>query len=182
MNLAEYASYLASRTFLQLCDIRFNVEYRSNAEFMGSHGPTTNVPFFKVDNFMGSEYKQLVKTVEDRGIILSEHLLDSDKQDDMKALLALVHDVFTNVELFICFCDEEVFERVTKPRIAMAYPYLLGKIECFRKKRQVMKILEVNSYKDISEVQVLQKVDNLCNILEKKLEQNSFLYGDKWVE
>lgn len=178
MNLAQYSSYLASRTFLQMCKLPFRVEYRSNAEYMGSHGLTTNLPFFKVDNFLGSEFKPLVKTVEDRGVILSQHLRE-DQQDDMRSLLALSHDVFTNAELFISFMDDAVFEQVTKPRIEIAYPYILGKIECFRKRRQVLKILEVNRFKDIPVRDVLEKVDNLCDILKKKLGDHLYLCGEQ---
>lgn len=181
MTLDQYSSYLASRTYLQCCNIPFKVEYRSNAEFMGSHGSTTNLPFFKVDNFLGSEFKHLVKTVEDREVILSNHL-NSDQQDDMRAFLTLVHDVFTHAELWIGFMDEEVFEKVTKPRISVAYPYLLAKVECWRKRRQVMKILELNSFKDIKVGQVLQKVDQCCDILEKKLEDKDYLCGSKPTE
>lgn len=178
MNLAQYSSYLASRTFLKMCKIPFKVEYRSNAEYMGSHGLTTNLPFFKVDNFLGSEFKPLVKTVEDRDVIISRNLRE-DQQDDMRALLALVHDVFTNAELYISFMDDAVFEKVTKPRIAIAYPYILGMVECFRKRRQVLKILEVNTFKDLPEQDVLDKIDICCDMLEKKLDGQLYLYGEK---
>lgn len=175
MHLAEYSSYLASRAFLQMCTIPFNVEYRSNAEFMGSHGQTTNLPFFKVDNFLGSEFKPLVKIVEDRGTSLSQHLTD-EQQDDMRSYLTLTHDVLTNAELFISFMDEVVFEKVTKPRISVAYPALLGKVQCFWKRRQVKKLLELNSFTDLKIV--LQKVDQICDLLEKKLQEDLYLYGD----
>lgn len=178
MNLAQYSSYLASRAYLQMCKLPFRVEYRSNAEYMGSHGLTTNLPFFKVDNFLGSEFKPLVKTVEARDVILSQHLRE-DQQHDMRAFLALIHDVFTNAELYILFMDDQVFEQVTKTRIEIAYPYILGKIECYRKRRQMLKILEVNSFKDMPAEDVLEKVDNLCDILEKKLESNLYLCGEK---
>lgn len=161
-----------------MCDLPFSVEHRSNAEFMGSHGLTTNVPFFRVDNFLGSEFKHLVKTVEDRDVVLGNNLT-SDQQDDMRAFLALVHDVFTHAELYITFVDDKVYEAVTKPRIATAYPFLLGMVQSFRKRRQVLKILELNSFKNLSEVQVLQKVDQCCDILENKLMGQPFLCGDK---
>ena len=180
MNLAENASYLASRTFLQMCEIPFTVEFRSNAEFMGSHGMslTTNLPFFKVDNFLGSEYKHLIKTVEDREVVLSS-FLNENEQEDMRSFLTLVHDIFTCAELYISFKCDDVFETVTKPRIAMAYPYLLGKVQCFRKRRQVMNILKFNSFLDLTGAQVMQKVDQCCSILEGKLQDHQFLYGDK---
>lgn len=162
-----------------MCGIPFDVEYRSNAEFMGSHGQTTNLPFFKVDNFLGSEFKPLVKTVEDREINLASHL-SPEQHDDMRAYLSLVHDVFTNAELFMTFRNDEVYENVTKPRISVAYPYILGKVACFRKRRQVLKILELNSFTDLD--QVFDKVEQCCEILKVKLEENKFVCGDKPTE
>lgn len=178
MNLAEYSSYLASRAFLQMCKIPFTVEYRSNAEFMGSHGLTTNLPFFKLDNFLGSEFKHLVKTVEDREVILSDFLNDY-QQDDMRAFMTLIHDVFTNAELFLSFADDNVFEQVTKPRISTAYPYLLGVAQSYLKRRKVMKILALNSYKDMPLEQVMQKVDQCCKMMEEKLQDSPYVFGDK---
>lgn len=161
-----------------MCAIPFTVEYRSNAEFMGSHGLTTNLPFFKLDNFLGSEFKHLVKTVEERDKILSDFLQDY-QQDDMRSFLTLVHDVFTNAELYIAFADENVFENVTKPRISAAYPPLLGMVQCYLKRRKVMKILSLNSYKDLTQQEVLSKVTHCCQIMEEKLQDNLYLFGDK---
>lgn len=164
-----------------MCHLPFNVEHRANAEFLGSHGLTTNLPFFKVDNFLGSEFKHLVKTVEDRDVVLADHL-SSDQQDDMRSYLALIHDIFTNAELYFTFVDTQVYETVTKDRISTAYPYLLGIVQNFRKRRQVKKILELNSFKDMTEAQVLQKVNQCCDILDKKVQDQPYIYGDKPTE
>lgn len=163
-----------------MCKIPFNVEFRRNAEFMSPHGSFTNVPLFKVDSFLGSDFKQMVKTLENREIILSDHLSAGD-QEDMHTYLSLVHDIFTCAELYVTFMNDEVYETITKPRISAAYPYLLGRIQSFRKRKQVLKLLEVNSYKNLSMSQVLDKVDQCCSILQQKLANKPYLYGDKWV-
>lgn len=77
------------------------------------------------------------------------------------------------------YIDEDVYEEVTKPRIASAYNPLLGVIQNWRKKRHSLKQLAAMEWKDFTMDEVIDKVSGLCANLDGKLQDQPFMFGKK---
>uniref|UniRef100_A0A6B2EB33 Putative mitochondrial outer membrane protein n=1 Tax=Phlebotomus kandelakii TaxID=1109342 RepID=A0A6B2EB33_9DIPT len=179
--LPENSSCLAVKTYLRMCDLPFDVKFTTNAEYMSSGGRTTKLPFLRVGAFFASEFEPIVNLVENKGISLTENLTEDDKSN-ARALLSLVDNIFTYAELYVSYLDEDVFEEVTKPRTASAYNYLLGVIQCWRKRRHALKQLEAMEWKDFTMDDVIEKVSKCCYTLDNKLGEKPFIFGDNPIE
>lgn len=160
-----------------MCKVQYSVICCPQAEFMSPNGSLTNVPFYSVDKFFGSELRPLIKIIEERGVTLTEEL-SAEQKMDMRTHLTLVEDVFTSAEQYVSFVDKDVYNQVTYERIASVYPKLLGIIQNYRKKRSVMKQLDLVKYSSMQPDEVMDKVDHCCSILEARLENQTYMCGE----
>ncbi|RWS31482.1 Metaxin-2-like protein [Leptotrombidium deliense] len=193
--LPESANCRSVQAFLKMCNLRFNVEMRANAEQMS---PTGQVPFMKCGSFVVAEMEPIAQFVSSKGLNnLSQHLEVADK-GDMTAYMMLVNTVLYNAELFVCWCHEETlrevrfgllisaicygFGNVTYPRYAYAYPWPLNYILCWKKRRAVLKKLSSVGWDTKNVDEVLGEVESCCQALSDRLENRNYFFGDSPTE
>lgn len=110
MVLPDYANCLTVKTYLKMCNLKFEVEERENAEFMS---PTLNVPFIKVDNVIVSELDGIINFLNNRNIKLTDRL-DKEQKINLKAYMSLIPNVIHLCELFVSWVDKETYEVITR--------------------------------------------------------------------
>nr|XP_012139830.1 PREDICTED: metaxin-2-like isoform X5 [Megachile rotundata] len=172
--LPDSANCLAVQAFLRMCKIDFQLETRSNAEYMS---PSGRVPFIKCGAFIISEFDNIVSFIGNKGISLSEHLSATCKAD-MRAYMSLVDNVFFNAELYICWVDEATLNEVTKPRHGSVYPWPLNHFLNWQKRKEVIKKLNVLGWYNKTIEEVCSDVNNCCTILSERLEGNDYFSGE----
>ncbi|XP_003702853.1 metaxin-2 isoform X2 [Megachile rotundata] len=173
--LPDSANCLAVQAFLRMCKIDFQLETRSNAEYMS---PSGRVPFIKCGAFIISEFDNIVSFIGNKGISLSEHLSATCKAD-MRAYMSLVDNVFFNAELYICWVDEATLNEVTKPRHGSVYPWPLNHFLNWQKRKEVIKKLNVLGWYNKTIEEVCSDVNNCCTILSERLEGNDYFSGEE---
>ncbi|KAF5297562.1 hypothetical protein FQR65_LT09993 [Abscondita terminalis] len=171
--LPDNANCLAVQAFLRMCKLDFEVVSKPNAEFMS---PSGKVPFIKCGAFVISELEPIIQFVNTKGITLTSSL-ESDQKSDMRAYMSLVHNVLENAELYICWCDKETYNEVTKPRNGSVYPWPLNHIQTWSKKSAVVKRLKMMGWFNKNIEQVYQEVENCCQALADRLEDKEFFFG-----
>ncbi|XP_076638445.1 metaxin-2 isoform X1 [Colletes latitarsis] len=173
--LPDSANCLAVQAFLKMCDLKFQIELRSNAEYMS---PSGRVPFIKCGAFLISEFDNIVSFIGNKGISLSDHL-SSNCKADMRAYISLVNNVFVNAELYISWIDEVTLNEVTKPRHGSVYPWPLNHYLNWQKRKDVIKKLNVLGWYNKTLEEVCTEVKNCCTALSDRLEGNTYFSGEK---
>lgn len=100
--IAENASCLAVKAYLNMCNLPYSVKTYPNAEFMSPGGRFTKLPFIQVGAFVAAEFEPIVNLVESKGISLTTHLTE-DEKFDMRAYITLTENIFTNAEVWASF-------------------------------------------------------------------------------
>lgn len=157
-----------------MCNLNFEVEPKSNAEYMS---PSGKVPFIRCGAFLISEFDNIVAFIGSKGISLSEHLNNTEKSD-IRAFISLVNNIFVNAELYICWVHEKTLNLVTKPRHGSVYPWPLNHVLNWQKRKQVIKKLNVLGWYKKTLDKVFEEVNLCCMALTQRLEQK-FFFGDK---
>ncbi|XP_017797776.1 PREDICTED: metaxin-2 [Habropoda laboriosa] len=173
--LPDNANCLAVQAFLKMCDLKFKVEPRTNAEYMS---PSGRVPFIKCGAFLISEFDNIVSFIGHKGISLSDHLSPASKAD-MRAYMSLVNNVFVNAELYICWVDETTLNEVTKGRHGSAYPWPLNHFLNWQKRKEVIKKLNILGWYNKTIEDVCNEVKNCCTALSVRLEGSDYFSGEK---
>ncbi|KAB0804790.1 hypothetical protein PPYR_01760 [Photinus pyralis] len=176
--LPDNANCLAVQAFLRMCNLTFEVVSKSNAEFMS---PSGKVPFIRCGAFVISELEPIVQFVNTKGISLTSEL-ESDQKSDMRAYMSLVHNVLENSELYLCWCDKETYNEVTKPRNGSVYPWPLNHLQTWTKKSHVIKRLKMMGWFSKTIDQVYHEVENCCQALADRLEGKEFFFGKNPTE
>ncbi|XP_043258196.1 metaxin-2-like isoform X2 [Colletes gigas] len=173
--LPDSANCLAVQAFLKMCDLNFQIELKSNAEYMS---PSGRVPFIKCGAFLISEFDNIVSFIGSKGISLSDDLPVNCKAD-MRAYISLVNNVFVNAELYITWIDEVTLNEVTKPRHGSVYPWPLNHYLNWQKRKEVIKKLNVLGWYNRTLEEVCTDVKNCCTALSDRLEGNTYFSGEK---
>ncbi|KAF6203850.1 hypothetical protein GE061_002185 [Apolygus lucorum] len=176
--LPDNANCLAVQTFLKMCDLKYVVEYRTNAEEMS---PSGRVPFIKCGACLISDFEPITSFVSNKGISLSAHL-DEVQKADMRAFMSLVNTVLGNAENFITWVDSETYTKITKPRYGSVHPFPLNHWLCFSKRRTVLKKLSALGWANKSLENVYDEVEKGCSALSDRLEKSKFFFGDQPTE
>ncbi|KAI7815280.1 metaxin [Rhyzopertha dominica] len=176
--LPDNANCLAVQAFLKMCNLDFQVEPRANAEFMS---PTGRVPFIKAGAFVVSELEGIVQFVNNKGISLTSDF-EPDQRSDMRAYMSLVHNVLENAELYICWCDNETYREVTKPRNGSVYPWPLNHLQTWSKRLNVVSRLKMLGWYKKTLQEVYKEVDNCCQALTDRLEGKEYFFGNNCSE
>lgn len=142
--------------------------------------PTGRVPFIKAGAFVVAELEGIVQYVNNKGITLTPDL-DNDQKSDMRAYMSLIHNVLENAELYICWCDNETYTEVTKPRNGSVYPWPLNHIQNWSKRRDVIKRLKLFGWYGKKLIEVYQEVETCCQALSDRLEGKEYFFGNKYV-
>jgi len=171
--LPDNANCLAVQAFLRMCNLDFEIVSRANAEFMS---PSGKVPFIKCGAFVVSELEGIVQFVNNKGISLTTNM-ESEQKSDMRAYMALVHNVLENAELYLCWCDKETYNEVTKPRNGSVYPWPLNHFQTWSKRATVCKRLKMLGWYNKTLEDVYQEVENCCQALTDRLEGKEFFFG-----
>lgn len=178
MLLPENARCLAVRAFLKMCNLKYEVVQRRNAEEMS---PSGRVPFVKCDDFLISELEPLLRFLENKGITLTGDL-DNLTKSDMRAYKSLVTNGLANAELYITWVDEETFNQVCKARVCSVHPWPLGWYLTVQKRSRVHRRLSALGWMEKSIEEVLEEVNSCCSALSERLEDNMYFFGDKPTE
>lgn len=176
--LNDNASCLAVQAYLHMLHLDFGVEMRANAEHMS---PSGKLPFIRANNFVIAELDPIVSFVTNKGISLTEHL-DSAQKSDMKAYMTLVTSVLGNAELYLSWNDDVTLNEVTVPRYSSVYPWPLSTILSWQKRRSVCKKLSALNWLTKSLDEVYQQVDNCCQALSERLENQRYFFNNKPTE
>eukprot|EP00095_Tigriopus_kingsejongensis_P010125 maker-scaffold75_size407189-snap-gene-1.16 protein:Tk10125 transcript:maker-scaffold75_size407189-snap-gene-1.16-mRNA-1 annotation:"hypothetical protein DAPPUDRAFT_304425" len=176
--LPDQASCLSVQTYLRMSQLRFQVVQRTNAEHMS---PSGKVPFVRVKKFVIAELDPIINFVEQKGVSLTDHL-DSSQKADMRAYMSLVSNVLGNAESFVTWNDDSTLAEVTKPRYGSVYPWPLNSVLSWQKRRQVLKRLRALGWDGKSMDEVLNEVDNCCQALSERLDNQKFFFNNKPTE
>ncbi|KAG5895212.1 hypothetical protein JTB14_035384 [Gonioctena quinquepunctata] len=173
MLLPDVANCLAVEAFLNICDLNYKVEQRSNAEAMS---PTLKLPFIKAGKFVISELDSILQFVNGKGITLTDNL-DIDQRADMRAFMSLVTNVLELAELYICWFDEETYNAVTSRRNGFVYPWPLNHFHNRLKRSLIKKRLVALEWyhKSIEDVQL--DAENCCEALSIRLDRGPYFFG-----
>uniref|UniRef100_A0A0A9WNF4 Metaxin-2 n=1 Tax=Lygus hesperus TaxID=30085 RepID=A0A0A9WNF4_LYGHE len=176
--LPDNANCLAVQTFLKMCDLKYVVEYRTNAEEMS---PSGRVPFIKCGACLISDFEPITSFVSNKGISLSAHL-DEVQKADMRAFMSLVNTVLGNAENYLTWVDDETYSKITKPRYGSVHPFPLNHWLCFSKRRTVLKKLSALGWANKSLESVYEEVEKGCSALSDRLEKSRFFFGEQPTE
>lgn len=171
--LPDNANCLAVQAFLKMCGLEFQVDPRRNAEYMS---PSGRVPFIQCGAFLVADFDNIVTFVGTKGISLSNDLSPISKAD-MRAYISLVNNVFVNAELYVCWMDEAILERVTKKRHGSVYPWPLNHFLNWQKRREVIKKLMVLGWYNKTIDEICTEVKNCCTVLAGRLEGSKYFSG-----
>ncbi|KAF2347705.1 Metaxin glutathione S-transferase domain [Trinorchestia longiramus] len=176
--LPESAACLSVAAFLRMCKLDFKKEERANAEFMS---PSGRVPFIKAGAFVVAELEHIITFVGHKTVSLTEHL-DSTQTSDMRAYMSLVNNVLGSAELYVSWVHPETYNSVTAPRYSSVYPWPLGAVLTWQRRRMVLKRLQLLGWKDKTLKEVYGEVDNCCRALAERLENKPFFFGKSGTE
>lgn len=164
-----------------MLDRDFTVKSCANAEFMAPTGKKTKLPVVQIGNFVAAEFDPVINLFEHKRISLTENF-DADNKDDLVTYMSLADNILTNAELFITWCDDVVFSKITKKRYGSVYPFPLNHILTWRKRHAVLKQLNFYDWKYLKFEEVVEKVDKLCSTLVGRLGDNEFFFGQNPTE
>jgi len=172
--LPQQTSCVAVKTFLKMCNIDYEIEERRNAEYMAPGGRFTKLPVYKAGLTIVSEFEPIVKAVL---MDVDEANIDVDKETE----LYRIENVLTLAEYFICYKDKKVYEEYTQPRTGIAHPWPLRLFYLKEQKAFVEDLLYVHDWSDLDIPDVCLQVENVCDSLNYKLEENKgkFIYSDE---
>jgi len=176
--LPDNASCLSVQAFLRMCNLKYEIVQKRNAEDMS---PSGRVPFIKCGAFLISELEPLTSFVSNKGITLTGDL-DSVQKSDMRAYMSLINTVLANAENYITWADKETFCQVTQVRYGSVHPFPLSWFLTRQKRQRVLKRLNALSWLDKSIEEVYEEVDNCCTALSERLDVNKYFFGDKPTE
>ncbi|XP_020706837.1 metaxin-2 isoform X2 [Athalia rosae] len=176
--LPDNANCLAVQAYLKMCGLEFQIEPRSNAEYMS---PSGRVPFIKCGAFVVADFDPIVNMVSTRGSSLSGNLEPTDKAD-MRAYISLVNNVLVNAEQYVCWVDPATLNSVTKPRHGSVYPWPLNHLLNWQKRNQIVKKLSVLGWYNKTLDEVFGEVKNCCTALAERLEGKTYFFGDEPTE
>ncbi|KAK7792350.1 hypothetical protein R5R35_009958 [Gryllus longicercus] len=176
--LPDNANCLAVQAYLKMCGLHFQIENRSNAEFMS---PSGRVPFIKCGAFVVSELDPIIAFVGTKGVSLTNDL-DNTQKADMRAYMSLINTVLVNAELYVTWCDPTTLNEVTKPRYGSVFPWPLNHIQCWQKRTQVLKKLSILGWAQKSLDEVYSEIESCCNALSQRLEDQKYFFGDRPTE
>ncbi|KAG7209688.1 hypothetical protein KM043_011333 [Ampulex compressa] len=148
----DNANCLAVQAFLKICQLKFQIEPRPNAEYMSPSG--------------------------NKGISPSKTLLSPDAKADMRAYISLVNNVFVNAELYICWVENTTYETITKQRYGSVYPWPLNHLLNGKKRKEVIKKLTLLGWYNKTIDDICGEVKNCCTALSSKLKDNKYFFGD----
>ncbi|XP_015593745.1 metaxin-2 isoform X4 [Cephus cinctus] len=172
--LPDNANCLAVQAYLKMCGLEFQIEPRSNAEYMS---PSGRVPFIQCGAFLVAEFDPIVAFISSKGTSLSEQLSQTDKAD-MRAYMSLVNNVLVNIEQYICWVDQTTLNSATKPRHGSVYPWPLNHVINWQKQNQVTKRLKVLGWYNKTLDEIYKEAENCCTALAERLEGKSFFSGE----
>lgn len=176
--LPDSANCLSVKAFLRMCQLNFQVEMRTNAEYMS---PSGHIPFVRCGSLVVAGFEPVVSLVRNKGTYLSEHL-DNSAKADMKAYMSLVNIVLQNAELYVSWCDKTTLAEVTKPRYISVLPWPVNHVICWQKKSSILKKLKSVDWQNKSLGSVYEEVNNCCHALSERLGEQKFFFGDKPTE
>uniref|UniRef100_A0A224XEA7 Putative mitochondrial outer membrane protein n=1 Tax=Panstrongylus lignarius TaxID=156445 RepID=A0A224XEA7_9HEMI len=176
--LPDMANCLAVQAFLKMCQLKFTVAYRVNAEDMS---PSGRVPFIKCGACLVSDLEPITSFVANKGTSLTSHL-DPSQKSDMRAYMSLVNNVLGNAENYLIWCDNETYSKITKPRYGSVHPFPLNHILTYNKRKTVIKRLTALGWYEKNLDKVYEEIDRACNALSERLEKADYFFGDKPCE
>lgn len=176
--MEEYARCLSLQTYMRMCSLSYETDYRLNAEYMS---PSGKVPFIKAGRLIVSEFDPIVNFIKAKGFNLNKHLKPDDLAD-MKAYITLAESVLANAELYLTFVDEIVWNEVTKTRCGSSFSWPLSVIIPRMKRQQYWKILKANGWAIKTRHQIWEAVKGCCSTLSEKLGEQEYFFGDKPTE
>ena len=175
--LPDNANCLAVQTLLKMCDLSFQVEPRWNTENMS---PTNKVPVVRSGSFVLSGFEDIVTFLNRKGINLSKDL-DKDDLTSLRAFISLVNKVLYHAELYVCWCDDNIYNNVTRKRHGSVYPWPLNHIMNWQKRNQVYRKLDAVQWGNKTMDSVLEDVRKCCDALSAKLENKRYFFGDRYI-
>ncbi|XP_038078794.1 metaxin-2-like [Patiria miniata] len=176
--LPEQTQCLAVKTFLHMCNVKFHLKMRSNAEQMS---PSKGLPFIKMGPQIISEFEPIVEHLSLKGVSLSGELSGSQRAL-LKAYMSLTVNRLHLAELYITWCDKLTVEEITKIRYGSPYSWPLTRILPWLKQQEVGRYLEAQGWNNKTIDQVYTEVDMCCKALSDKLEDQYYFFLDRPTE
>lgn len=81
--------------------------------------------------------------------------------------------------MYLCWCDKETYNEVTKPRNGSVYPWPLNYFQTWSKKSTVCKRLKMMGWYNKTLEDVYQEVENCCQALTDRLEGKEYFFGKR---
>lgn len=170
--LSDMADCLSVRAFLKITELPFEVEFKSNAEFMS---PTGKVPFIKSGEFIIADLESIISFTESKGVSLSKELGDKAKAD-MVCYMSLIKTVLGKAELYKVWYDSSTVPLSLK-RYGSVYPFPLNYILSYYKKSCCRSKLKAFGWLDKSLDEVYAEVDRCCKALSQRLDTSEYFFS-----
>ncbi|KAI6240045.1 Metaxin-2-like protein [Aphelenchoides fujianensis] len=176
--LYEYASIVATRTFLKMVSLPVNIEQRPNAEFMS---PNRSVPFLRLQPTLVSGFSNIVEFIAQKGIKLTNTLSEPEVAD-MQALISLVSETLVRAEMYVCWKDTPTYLQVTRHRYGSVYVFPLSWILPPLKRRELLAHLKNVGWAHLTMDEVVKKCNACFHALSIKLGDRKYMMGAEPTE
>uniref|UniRef100_A0A0N5B5G9 Metaxin-2 n=1 Tax=Strongyloides papillosus TaxID=174720 RepID=A0A0N5B5G9_STREA len=174
--LYENAEVFATRTLLRIANLPFHYEERPNAEFISNNG---KVPILRLnnENKITCGFDEIYELIVARKLSLTDGIPDS-QMADFEAYMAVVDETLKHCEMWMCWCDDKIFNETTSIRYGSVYHfplnYALPRLRRWEVKRYLSKIGWSNKTLD----EVVGIARNCFQTLSTKLGNNKYFFGD----
>lgn len=173
ITMPDFANCLSIRTYLNMLNLKYQTEFKSNAEFMS---PSGEVPFLQLDSVIISEVEPIINFLNIKGISLSKDLPLADLSD-MKALISYTKSQLGNSLLYFTWVDHEIYNQVTYQRYSQPYKWPLSYFLTSSKKSKILEYLKAKEWLHKNTDEVYAIVEETCFHLSNKLSDKQFFFS-----
>uniref|UniRef100_A0A0N4Z7M9 GST_C_6 domain-containing protein n=1 Tax=Parastrongyloides trichosuri TaxID=131310 RepID=A0A0N4Z7M9_PARTI len=175
--ISDNAEVFATVMLLKIEGLPFRFEGRPNAENMSKNGRT---PILRLnnDNHIICGFQYIYDFLVQRGLGLTDTIPDNQIADH-EAYLALIDETLRNVELWMCWKEDDVYYKITKERYGSVYSTPLNYILPCLKRREISRYFNSIGWGSKTVDDIIKIADNCFQSLSIKLGDNEFFFGDK---
>lgn len=170
MLFSEMPNCLYVQAFLRMCNLKYTLVQKSNAE---SIGPSGEVPVLRCGKFIVSGADKIIKFVESRGVSLTNSLTESQKSE-VSFYMSLVRMTLANAEDIITWLDYETYSKVTQSKFCSIYPWPLSWYLMKQKKQRIQNKLDATGWGCKTFDDVCEEIKQCFKALASKLEASYF--------
>ncbi|XP_027202313.2 metaxin-2-like [Dermatophagoides pteronyssinus] len=154
--LPELGYVNALRAYLEFNKIDYQIDERSNAEWMSPDG---QLPLIKYGRQLVSGFLPIIEFINKQFEIKV-----NDISTERQAILDLFNKVIIDAELYYTWLDKDTFEKYTKFSYAYGKPWPLNNILCWLKRRDIAWRIQDDTNRQNSLEEFLREISRITSI------------------